>query len=205
MRRAVRQRLRADRPDEGFTLVELIVAMAVGLLVIAMITGGLILVLGHQRRVVDTGQTSAEIQAAFSSVQRGVRNSTSDGISVGLSGNQLVAFTGGGDTTNSWRCQAWQFVPSASGGSSGTLYTKYGSEGTKLNTSTNPKADGWTVAVAHVTADGGQPVFAVQSDGSVKIAMVASRSGNPDDIEAVRMDTQVVRLPQARTGNGGCF
>lgn len=200
----MRQRLRAGDQD-GFTLVELIVAMAVGLLVIAMITGGLILVLGHQRRVVDTGQSSAEIQAAFTSIQRGVRNTTSDGAKVAGSGNVLVVFTGGGDTTNTWRCQAWQYMPGPTAGDAGTLYTRYAPQGTKLDAVTNPKSAGWTVAVQHVSLTSGRPAFSLAADGSVKLAMVASRTGNPDDIEAVRMDTQVVRLPQGRTGNGGCF
>jgi hypothetical protein len=57
-----------------------------------------------------------------------------------------------------------------------------------------------------VTTDGASPVFTLDAaTGAVKIAMVASRTGRPDDIEAVRMDTEVLRLPQAHSGNGGCF
>lgn len=200
------RRLRsAGRAEDGFTLVELIVAMTVGLLVIAMITGGLILVIGHQRRVVDTGQSSAEIQAAFTAIQRGVRNATSDGAKVTGSGNVLVVFTGGGDTSNRWRCQAWQYVPGAVTGDSGTLYTRYAAEGTRLDATSNPRSAGWSLAVENVTLQSGVSAFTLNADGSVRLSMVASRVGNPSDISAVRMDTQVVRLPQGRTGNGGCF
>ncbi|MBU5424391.1 prepilin-type N-terminal cleavage/methylation domain-containing protein [Cellulomonas hominis] len=203
------KRLR-DRPDGttrdgGFTLAELLVAMTVGLLVLAMVTGGLIMLIGQQRRVVDTGQTGSEVQAAFSGIQRGVRNATADGVEVSDGGRLMVALTGGGTSTSAWRCQAWRYVPGANAGDAGTLYWTIRPQGTALDTVADPVAAGWTVLVENVVTDGGQPVFALQPSGSVRIAMIASRTGQPDDIEAVRMDTEVVRLPQAHSGKGGCF
>lgn len=202
--RALAHRLCRD-DERGFTLPELIVAMAVGLIVLAMVAGGLIMILNHQRRVVDTGQSSAEIQNSFTGIQRGVRNATADGVKVGDSGNLLVVLTGGGDDASTWRCQAWKFVPSTVPGDSGTLYSKIGPQSTRLDNVTDPKAAGWAVAVQHVETDGASPVFTVAAGGAVQIRMVASRTSQPDDIEAVRMDTDVVRLPQAHAGNGGCF
>jgi prepilin-type N-terminal cleavage/methylation domain-containing protein len=200
------RRLRDGDRSAGFTLPELIVAMAVGLIVLIMVGTGLILITRHQQRVVDTGQSSAEIQDSFTGIQRGVRNATPDGVKVVDSGRTLVVLTGGGDDTSTWRCQAWKYVPGAAAGDSGTLYSKIGPQSVRLDNVTDPKAAGWTVAVAHVTTDGASPVFTLDAaTGAVKIAMVASRTGRPDDIEAVRRDTEVLRLPQAHSGNGGCF
>lgn|GEM_PF-1036152 len=202
---ALRDRLRRAREDDGFTLPELLVAMTLGLLVLAMVTGGLIMLAGQQRRVVDTSRTGGEVQAAVSGVQRGVRNATADGVKVADSGRLLVTYTGGGTATSAWRCQAWRFVPGAAAGDSGTLYWTTRPAGTALDTVTNPAAAGWTVLVDDVVADGTQPVFALQPGGSVKIAMVASRTAQPDDVKAVRINTEVARLPQAQSGKGGCF
>lgn len=203
--RATLRRLRSADRDRGFTLPELIVASVVGLLVLAMVATGLIMILNHQRRVVDTSQSSTEIQNSFTGIQRGVRNATAQGVKVADSGRLLVVLTGGGDDSSTWRCQAWRYVPSAAASGSGTLYSAIAPQNTKLDAVTNPKASGWTVAVQHVRTDGTSPVFAVDGSGAVVIKMIASRTAQPNDIEAVRMDTSVVRLPQAHTGTGGCF
>lgn len=184
--------------DGGFSLSELLVASAVGLLVLGVVGSAFELVARHQRTVVHRAHTVADAQVAFADVRRAVRNSATNGVHV--SGDGLVVHTRSGDATG-WRCRAWRWVEDGPGSGTGSLYTTTAATGTDLASVTDPVAESWTLAVADSVS--AAPVFGWGLGGAVEVDLVAADPPRVD--EGTALSTTVLPLPQDVEGDGGCF
>lgn len=203
---------RERRRDEGMTLVELVVAMAVGTLVLLVAGGFFISMIGKQARMTDAGLSTAQVQNGFTGLETAVRNAARVQIvSRHTTGDLLIASTGGsGGEPN--RCEAWFYIP-GSGPSSGKLYRRSVSEPatpTGIASVTASNLSGWMLVVdradALLLADGlARPTFAQLADGAVVIALQASASAVGGGESVVRVETTLAPLTQNFTANPNCF
>lgn len=204
-------RSRVDRSDDGVTLVELIVYVVLLAVIVGLVATFFIRSLDVQRTVLTTGNANNTAQVAFSGIERDVRNAAQDGVRA--DGNLLVLYSGGGEAgAASWKCKAWYFVPSASSGQSGKLYTTSKDPRTKIAVTSSTFAAGtpagWTLAVDGVVpSTPSTPIFSGGSLTGVVASMVVTRTGNPSDIDAVALETTALPRPQGVSAgdNGGCF
>src|SRR5438309_1578089 len=98
------------RTEEGFTMIELIIAMMLLVLVLAIV-GAMIFSLSSTSKTVQSlTATSSSSQVAAESIERGIRNS-SDFLLTSPTGTDqmLVARTARGTTTLTWVCAAWYY------------------------------------------------------------------------------------------------
>jgi len=209
MTRALRRlrRSTADAPsDRGFTLVELLVVMLLFGLVLALAGTLLLNGLKGQQKVVGSSQASNDAQVAMSSMERAVRNSSADGVL--LDKTLLVTHTGGGDGAQPWHCQAWIYVPPASGKAHGAIYTRSSTQKASLVISASAFATGvpagWALAVADVKPPSGD-IF-TDVDGSYVIEFETQATAEKKPGAGVVMKTTVKPRVQALAAtSGGCF
>lgn len=196
--------------DDGMTLVELIVAMVVGVLVLMLVGTLYLSMLTNQIRITDAGLSTTQIQSSFTSLQTSVRNASRVEV---LSGNLLIAATGGSGSGSTQRCEGWFYIE-GSGTGSGRLYhrrvTPAAAPVAKMSEVSASNLTGWTLMVDRADAlllagGGSKPVFAKLADGAVVIALSASASqvGGSDGV--VRLETTVSPLPQSFPASEACF
>ncbi|KFF58380.1 hypothetical protein JF66_19005 [Cryobacterium sp. MLB-32] len=105
-----------SEPDQGFTLVELIVYSALLLVVLALVGGFFMTGLTASSRVEAVTKASNAGQTVADSIEMNIRNSTDFHLSVPVGTDQfLVARTAKRGATLSWGCVAWYY--SVAGGS----------------------------------------------------------------------------------------
>ena len=205
LRRARAQRL--GQVEGGFTLVELLVSVLLFALVLAVAGTLLLNGLNGQRDVVGTGQASNDAQVAVTSMERAIRNSSAGG--VWTSGTALVAYTGGGDASSTWLCQAWTYVPPVAAATTGRIFYKKGPAGTALSVPpassfTASVPAGWMLVVDGVTPST-TPIFA-QSGPVWVVNFTSERINQKKKGAGVVIKTTVKPRPQAvGTTSGGCF
>lgn len=128
-------RLRHD--DAGVTLVELIVAMVVGLLFLSLVAGLLVNGISAQAQTADRDTATGAATDVASSLQTSLRNASAVSPSSGT-GNTLVALVATGST--GWQCRAWVLT---SGGS-----LMYKSASAQFSTASTA---GWTALATGIT------------------------------------------------------
>ncbi len=89
--------------DEGVTLVELIVYLAVGALILALMAGLLVNGLKSQAQTTDRDTATGRATIITNSIQTSVRNASA--VTVSPDGKSLVAVVATG--TTGWECRAW--------------------------------------------------------------------------------------------------
>ena len=105
----------AAEPEQGFTLVELIVYLALFLIVLIVIAGILISSLKSEKVVRSAAEASSLGQLIANAVQKDARNATALNVSspnTGIADSQmLVMSTLKGDVAGTSVCSAWLYVP----------------------------------------------------------------------------------------------
>lgn len=143
--------------DEGFTLIELIIASMI-LAVVLAIVGGMVMSMSTTSKTVRTlGSTSTSAQLATESIERGIRNSSDFLLTVPTGTDQmLVARTAQGGSTLVWVCAAWYY--SASDGS-----IRYTTSSSAIPTPTSSTLSQWTLLTKNVSPVSGTTIFSGSS------------------------------------------
>lgn len=108
-----------EKEDDGFTLIELIISSAIGLLVLVMVGTLLIQSIRVQTRVQTTTQSTSAGQLVVASISKGVRTSTSISSLTTAAGTLLTTTTL--DSTGAVSCSysGWYYSTA-----SGSIYSK---------------------------------------------------------------------------------
>jgi hypothetical protein len=151
----------ANRTDEGFTLVELLVYSLLLVVVISIAGGLLVNSLRAESTVRAVTSASTTAQQTADSVESGLRNSSAFEIQAVNSGadQMLVARVVRGSTAAiTWKCAAWYFSRSL-----GTVrYTEVAPAASGTATIAAPSAAalaGWTLLSDRVTPTSGTTIF----------------------------------------------
>jgi len=163
---------RATR-DDGFTLVEVIVALALTSLVLTVI-GGLFISVTKTQQTVDavTSSTTSGQQAATTITDR-VRNGSGFLLTNSGADQLVVARSAGTGSALTWTCYGWYY--SASGKSIRMATT---SPGTKITVPSAAQLAGWTLLVSGVSPRSGSQVF-TSSGTQLSLAFNAQSGGHP--------------------------
>lgn len=176
------------RDDDGFTLVELVIAAMILVLVLAVVGAMMSSLSSTSRTVNSMTATTTSAQLAAESVERGIRNS-SDFLLTSPSGNDqfLVARTAQGTSTLTWTCVAWYY--SAADGS--IRYTMSPSAIAAPTSTTLPQ---WTLLTRGVTPNIGTGVF-----GGATPTLTIGFTGQSSGAGPVAINSTVV----SRAGSSG--
>lgn len=96
---------RETRSEAGLTMVELLVAMIISVIVIALVSGVFINALRASAATTDRDAATGSVQVITNSVQTSIRNSSG----FDLSGSVLRARVASGDG-DAWRCREWRLT-----------------------------------------------------------------------------------------------
>jgi len=186
-----------DDNHDGFTLVELIVAIGLFVIVIGMVGAFMVNAMTTQKTVRSVTEATSQGQLVARSIKSGVTNASgitltnlTSGATAG--GQLLIARTLGAGATPQWTCQAWYFS-----GDGGAVYMMRSPGAIAAPTSKTPA---WTLLVENVRAQspGSGIFFATTNTARVNLTV------NTDSGSGVRIDTSAtVRNPEAV--NSPCF
>jgi Tfp pilus assembly protein PilW len=155
--------LRRLRSDEGLTLIELLVAMALMGLVISVIGAILISSLKVQQTVSGVSSSTTSAQAAASNLDEGIRNASGYVVSNPSSTDQLlVARVATSGSSLGWRCVAWYYSTS---------------NGTKITAPSSTALAAWTLLTSQVTPRTGTSIFTDVDGISLKVAFDVTGAG----------------------------
>lgn len=209
---------RADRRDEGLTLIELLVAFSMGVLVLIIVGSVMISSLTTQQQVTDTAQATSQAQLTVQQLEREVFAASHTHVQTDAStGSQvLIARVRTGDGGTDWGCAAWYFDADAGV----ILHTAYDGEstwpwgdsllnwidlGSGIIGGTSTPAE-WTVlavGISNETGPGGAAAPVFQQDGAKGVTMefaVAAGESTP-----VILRTTVAGRHEASTGDPQCY
>jgi type II secretory pathway component PulJ len=161
-----------SRPEEGFTMIELVIAMMLLVLVLGIV-GAMIGSLSSTSKTVQSfTSTSSSAQVAAESIERGIRNS-SDFLLTTPSGTDqmLVARTAQGGATLTWLCVAW-YYSSANGGSIRTTTSP-----SAISAPSSSALASWSLLTTGVTPVSGTSIFSGASP-QLTIAFNGSAPGS---------------------------
>lgn len=177
--------------DEGFTLIELMVAGLIMSLVMIAAGGMMIGMLSAQRTVAVVTQTATTAQVAASGIATGVRNASDIRLTAPAAGDQLLVTRSAlQQSTITWICRAWHYSAADD-----TLRTKTSSPGTVVTNPTASQLATWSTIATGVTPRTGTDIFSLVS-GGVKISFNAATNGQPVVIDT----TAIKRTSVAEAG-----
>lgn len=145
-----------SRDDEGFTLVEMIVASMLFSLVFLLISGVVITTITTQQTVTSVTTSTTDAQLVATTLDTRIRNSSEFQVTdVGTSDQLLVARVAGSGATMTWSCYGW-YYSAADGGSIRMTST---AAGTKITTPSSSQLASWTLLLDGVTPRSGSHIF----------------------------------------------
>lgn len=145
----IRRALRPERRDEGMTLIELLVAMGIFMVVIAVFMAGVVIMTRGTVRADVTAASGDSLRNTFQRMERQVRYAESVNYpGTGTSGAQYVEFRTGAavSSTGVAMCTQWRWVPG-----SGDLQFR-----TWRDVAT-PSIPAWTTVISDVLPDDASP------------------------------------------------
>ncbi|GAA2078637.1 hypothetical protein GCM10009840_12080 [Pseudolysinimonas kribbensis] len=182
--------------DSGFTLVEMLVALALTTLVMTVI-GGLFISLTQTQQTVDavTSSTTSGQQVATTITDR-VRNGSGFRVTSVGSDQLLVTRSAGTGSTLTWTCYGWYYSAADE-----SLRMTTSTPGTRITAPTSAQLTSWTLLASGVTPRGTAPVFAPDDTGSVlTVTFDTHRAGHP----SVAIQTSASPLT-GTTEDNSCF
>ena len=188
---ALRARLRSSA-DDGFTLVELIVATAV-LSVILLAVGGLMFSTTiTQRTVTAVSDASNSAQTAADGLRTQLRNAAEFRLTTVDGHDQLlIARVAGGSSTASYQCRAWYFASEEH-----ELRSRTWPVAGSTTLPTQPSSvEAWPLLLTGVTPRTGPAVFQPPVGGTIKIGFEVES----DD----RNEPVAIEFTAAMSGNQG--
>lgn len=185
-----------ERADDGMTLVELLVAMSIGVIVLLLIGATFYRTLVTQRDVTSLSAATNQAQTAASTVERSVRNATAVGHLTTGTGIEILRTrtrTGSAGAAGT-RCEAYAYDPAAH-----TL--RHTSSTTAIDTSTSA---GWTLLIDKVSPATGTsllPLTTVSGKSQVSLTFTVDAG----QVKPVEVESLVYPLPSNDTGSSPCF
>lgn len=147
------------REDAGFTMIELIVVVALLGAVFAAVGGMYISTLKTERQVSADTTAANDAQLAARTIDDAMRNGSSFYVTDGFDGGQLlVVRTAGAGASLDWSCAAWYYTPE----NGGEVRTQVHPDGSTIGLPGNTELEGWALLVSGMTASG--PVFTAVDD-----------------------------------------
>lgn len=147
------------RDDAGFTMIELIVVVALLGAVLIAVGGMYISTLNAERQVSGDTSAASNAQLAARAIDDAMRNGSSFYVTAGFDGGQLlVVRTAGAGSSLDWSCSAWYYTPE----NGGEVRTDVRPDGSTIGLPGNTELDDWTLLVSGLTASG--PVFTATDD-----------------------------------------
>lgn len=159
--------------EEGFTLVELLIAVALTSLVITVIGGLFVSVTQTQQTVQAVTASTTSGQQAASTITGRVRNGSGFLLTNAGADQLLVARSAGTGSSLTWTCYGWYY--SASGQS---IRMTTSAPGIKITVPTAAQLAGWTLLVSGVTPRSGTQVFS-STGTQLSLAFNAQIGGHP--------------------------
>jgi prepilin-type N-terminal cleavage/methylation domain-containing protein len=139
--------------DAGFTLIELIAAVAI-FSVIFVVIGGIFMSLVRTHATVrDSTQAASSAQVTVTTIEVGIRNSINFALTNIGSDQFLVARTASSGSTLEWRCQAWYY--NAADDTIRFLTT----DGVAIDAPSSTEVAGWLVLAEGITPRNPATVF----------------------------------------------
>lgn len=182
-----------SRGDEGFTLIELIIASMILVLVLGLV-GAMLGSMASTSKTVNTlSASTTSAQLAAESIEHGVRNS-SDFLLTNPTGTDqlLVARIAQGGSTLVWQCIAWYYSAS-----NGSIRTTTSSGAIAAPTST--ALSHWTLLTTGVSPSSGTGIF---SDAAPQLK-IAFKDQTPGGGPVVISSTAVSRA--GSSGTPACY
>jgi type II secretory pathway pseudopilin PulG len=185
-------RAKDEQSDDGFTLVELIVAASLTVLVI-LVVGGLMYSGSTTERSVRT-LTSATTagQFAATNVEKSIRNSSAFQVQAVGADQFLVAKVAGSASALTWSCAAWYFSAADS-----TLRTMISSSAIALPTVAAQRS--WTLLSGGLIPSGGTTVF-LAGGSRLTITFQVDAGKGPDIVFRSSIASQT-----GQTGSAPCY
>jgi prepilin-type N-terminal cleavage/methylation domain-containing protein len=186
------------RGQDGFTLVELIVAMMVGAVVLGLSASFMVASLRAQAAVSAQTESTTSAQSAVRSIQQGLQNAPVFSV---ISGTQpgdiiVIAPSQSPAATVKWVCHAWRYSASAQ-----TISIATWSDGSTYASETLH----WTLLASHVKPNGSTPVFRpganTVSDPTPNTVLEVTFVGTGSNRHSVSIDTEIASSP-ASSGAG---
>jgi Tfp pilus assembly protein PilW len=177
------ERMSSLRRDDGFTLIELGVAAALGVLILVIVSGIVIGSMRTQSTVTELNEATASGSLVTSTIELGVRNASALEVAAVGSGVLLRARTVSTDEAATWGCTAWYYSSAE-----GTIRQKRSSTAI-AEPASEAAVSGWTLLAEDVEAVPGTAVFSLAAGAggvqTVSTVFQISRAGE----SAVRFET----------------
>jgi Tfp pilus assembly protein PilW len=188
-------RVKRPRVDDGFTLVELIVAASLGVLVI-LVVGGLMYSGSTTERSVRTLTVATDTgQLAAANVEKSIRNSSAFEVVAVVGGDQFLrARVAGSASALTWTCSAWYFSAADK-----TLRTMT-SNTAIAQPATVAAQRSWTLLSDGLIPSGGTVVFEKLGSSRLKVTFQVD-SGNGPDVAFVSS----IASQTGQTGSTPCY
>ncbi len=172
---------REQRTDEdGYTLIELMVAGLLGILVLTVVAGIMVSSTTTESLVRNVSTATKSGQSATNSLERGIRNaayavSTTQSVKVTAVGtDQMVtALVVGSGTTSTTQCVAWYYSSSA-----GTIRYHAAASGS-ITTPTASVLNTWSLLASGVTPVTGTTIFTQSSTTELAFAFKVDAGKDP--------------------------
>lgn len=185
---------RLMRRDDGLTLVELTVAMAISIIIIGVAVALFSTASKSQTTVLTRSSAANGAQQAMRSLTQGIENSSEFTVQASGSDLMLVARTAGTAATLAWYCRAWYYQASSK-----TIRTTTTADGTKILLPTTTQLATWTRLSTNVTAVGTTPIFQAVGQ-NLQVSFVSNVTAG----QSVTMQTTI--LQQTGVGaSGTCY
>ncbi len=161
------------KQDDGFTLIEVLVALMLTSLVITVI-GGLFVSVTKTQQTVDavTSSTTSGQQDATTVTDR-VRNGSGFVLTDSGADQLVVARSAGTGSVINWTCYAWYYSASSK-----SIRMTTSAPGTKIAVPTPAQLAGWTLLVSGVTPRSGSQVF-TSTGTQLSLEFNAQAGGHP--------------------------
>lgn len=183
------------KSDDGFTLVELLVAGMLLSLVVVIVAGIMVSITTTQRNVTATTTSTTQAQQAATGIATGLRNASEFSLTTPTGTDQLlVVRTASQGATLTWSCKAWYYSATSS-----NIRSTITADGTKITSPTSTQLATWSLQATGVTPRAGTAIFTAAGGGITISYNAAVANGQP-----VAIQTTVVK----RTGvseAGTCY
>ena len=188
---ALRMRLRRAG-DDGFTLIELVVASAILVVVLLGVGGLMFSTTVTQRTVSAVSESASSAQTAADAIRTLVRNAAEFRLTAVDGTDQLlIARVAGTGATATFRCEAWYYAADEH-----QLRSKTWPVAGSTTLPGNAAAvSGWTLLLDGVTPRSGSTIFAPPVGGTIEVAFEVES----DD----RNEPTAIEFTAARSGGPG--
>ncbi|MDY7541561.1 MULTISPECIES: PulJ/GspJ family protein [unclassified Cryobacterium] len=192
MNRTIR---RLVQGQSGLTLIELMVAMVLTVLILA-VAGGLFISTSKAQSTVTTGtQATDTAQAVARSIERGITNASEFTILTSGSDSLLIARTAGPGSTVVWKCNGWYYSAA-----NRDIRTTATADGTKIVLPSSAQLAAWTVLASNVLPTAGNQIFTLSGASQLDLNLAVMVSGGVP----VALTTTVL-MKTGVAGTGTCY